>query len=190
MPMKWTLEVCKKEALKYQTISEFKKANKSAYNSVLNSHRKHKSEIFSHMTVVRDYSKFHMVWTKKNVLNEAKKYKTRDEFHKKSCTAYKYAGKNGWMKQACLHMTPTIELHNQKRYWTFQRCKVEAKKYQSRVEFKKSATGAYSRALKDQWLNKICKHMTPAKELFKLKMIKWTFERCKTEALKSPFDHF
>jgi hypothetical protein len=64
--------------------------------------------------------------------------------------------------------------------WTFNKCKKEASKYNSRVEFQKNSNGAYSRAQLEGWLDEICKHMVRPVVHNK----KWTFEICQEEALK------
>ncbi|MFM2395401.1 MAG: Vibrio phage, partial [Bacteroidota bacterium] len=65
--------------------------------------------------------------------------------------------------------------------WTFKKCKEEASKYKSRTVFRNNSTSAYYYAIKNNWLDEICRHMIKlpnATHLF------WTFEKCKEEALK------
>lgn len=64
-------------------------------------------------------------------------------------------------------------------FWTFDRCKDEASKYNSRVEFQKGNGGAYLKAQRNGWLDEISSHM---KRPLSTKII-WTFESCKKEAL-------
>lgn len=45
------------------------------------------------------------IWTKDKCIIEANKYKTRTEFCKNSNGAYASAWKNGWLDEACIHMT-------------------------------------------------------------------------------------
>jgi predicted GIY-YIG superfamily endonuclease len=45
-------------------------------------------------------------------------------------------------------------------YWTYERCKIEALKYNSRKVFHINNRGAYESSRKHQWLNDICSHMT------------------------------
>lgn len=44
-------------------------------------------------------------------------------------------------------------------YWNKERCRLEALKYSNRSEFSKQSNGAYTAALKNGWLDEICKHM-------------------------------
>jgi hypothetical protein len=65
-------------------------------------------------------------------------------------------------------------------YWTKEKCLEIASSYNSKQEFQRNASGAYSAAQKHGWLKEICIHMpqrvTP--EPF------WSKERCHAEALK------
>lgn len=61
-------------------------------------------------------------------------------------------------------------------YWTYDKIKNEALKYDKRGVFKKKCSTAYSIASKNGWLNGICKHMLKNKE--------WSYSDVKEEALK------
>ena len=43
--------------------------------------------------------------------------------------------------------------------WTYDACKLEAKKYSSRVDYQKNSGSSYDRARKEGWLDDICKDM-------------------------------
>lgn len=64
--------------------------------------------------------------------------------------------------------------------WTYEKCKEEALKYKMRDEFKKYSNSCYSKCVRDNWLDKICEHMSTKHKPKNY----WTFERCKEEALK------
>ena len=61
-------------------------------------------------------------------------------------------------------------------YFTFERCKAIAKKFKTRSKFKEKEPSAYTRALKNKWLDKICSHMTSRN--------KWTKESLRAKAKK------
>ena len=145
----WTLENCKKEAKRYLYKSEFRGNSPSAYAAAFN--HNWISEICRHMD-----RKKRIYWSKERCLKEAKKYKIRSEFNKKNGSAYNSARKNNWLEEICSHMTSP---QKPMRYWTFENCMIEAKKYKSRKEFNKRASGAYAAALKNNWLNDLCLHM-------------------------------
>ena len=44
-------------------------------------------------------------------------------------------------------------------YWTKERCDEDALKYNSRSEWNKNNSSAYSAAHKNGWLDECCKHM-------------------------------
>ena len=67
-----------------------------------------------------------------------------------------------------------------KGYWTLERCKVEALKYERRIDFQKGSESAYIAAHKNGWLDECCAHM--ASVIRKPKGY-WTLELCKAEAL-------
>jgi len=46
-----------------------------------------------------------------------------------------------------------------KGYWTFEKCREESLKYNNRSDFRIKSNGAYNSALKNKWLDDICKHM-------------------------------
>lgn len=64
--------------------------------------------------------------------------------------------------------------------WSFENCKKEALKYDTRYNFYLNASGAHESARKNKWLNIICNNMD---ELRKPKGY-WTFKNCKEETLK------
>lgn len=118
-----------------------------------------------------------MIWTFEKCKEEALKYTTKKDFRKNSSACYSAAQKNGWLIELTKHM---IQLVKPNGYWTFERCKEEALKYNTRVEFQKKSSSAYGTAYKNKWLNSICGHMT----IKHLPNGYWTFEKCKEEALK------
>lgn len=63
-------------------------------------------------------------------------------------------------------------------YWTFEKCKEEALKYNSRWEFGKNTPGAYNACIKNKWSN-LFSHMKEKK-----RRNYWSYEKCKEEALK------
>ena len=111
---------------------------------------------------------------KENVFKAAKKYKTRKEFDRGCCGAYKVARKNGWLDE----MTWFISPHKPNGYWTKERVFEEAKKYQTRTEFSKGCSSAYTIAIKNKWLSEMTWFVKP--NISK----KWTKEKVFEEAKK------
>ena len=62
-------------------------------------------------------------------------------------------------------------------YWTIDKVREEALKFNKRSDFQKCSLSAYSIAHKNGWLDDVCSHMNLSNE-------KWTFDKVKKEALK------
>ena len=95
-------------------------------------------------------------WTFEKCKEEALKYNTKMDFKINSASSYNKCIKNKWIKDVCLHME---EIKKPKEYWTFDKCKKEALKYNTKMDFNKNSIGAYSKAWENNWLDDICKHM-------------------------------
>lgn len=118
-------------------------------------------------------------WNYDSIKTEALKYSTKKDFYSKSKSAYGIAAENNWLEDICKHM------HYRKRkpngYWTFEKCKEESLKYNSRREFQRSNDSVYKIIVKNDWLEELCNYKS-------YKNTKnpnyWTFEKCREEALK------
>lgn len=149
---KWTLEICRHEALKYSNRAEFQKkspAYKAAYKFGW------LDAICGHMTKPKPHNH---KWTFETCQIEAKKYSFKKDFHKNANGAFQIASRNKWLEEICSHMTEIKKPH---RHWTKQKCAEEALKYMHRKEFANGSSGAYSSAQKNNWIDEICLHMTP-----------------------------
>ena len=69
------------------------------------------------------------------------------------------------------------QVKNRYRYWTFDKVKQEAEKYNTKWEFSKGSAGAYGVALRNNWLDDVTKHMTQRSS-------QWTYDKVKQEAEK------
>lgn len=141
---KWTFELCRAEALKYDTKQEFLLNNANAYNAC--SKNKWIDLLCSHMIIVKRPNNY---WTKERCQEEALKYKNKTEFGEKSSGAYASAYSKGILNEICLHM---VEVKKTRGHWNYENCKIEAKKYTSRSKFKSGSMGAFDSARKNNWL--------------------------------------
>ncbi len=73
-------------------------------------------------------------WTLERCKAAAKPFKTKTDFRKNDCAAYDATKRNGWVNKVCAHMTP---LKRPDGYWTKALCAAEAKKFTTKVEFRK-----------------------------------------------------
>ena len=171
-PQKYTKEFCAEEAMKYQYRVDFKRNNSIIYNYAA-SHG-WLEDICHHMTWITRKPHF---WTKEKCINEALKYKSRKLFQKGSSGAYSAALDNGWLDEICSHMRRPAPSNY---YWTKERCKEEAAKYETLKDFRKNSY-AYNAALKNGWVAEICSHMARAAKPAGY----WTKARCIKEARKN-----
>jgi hypothetical protein len=117
-------------------------------------------------------------WTKEKCEKEARKYKSRAEFHLKSPTAYRAGIKHDWLKELCKHMMVPDNRAHQRQVWNRESYVKEGKKYEFKTDFIKGSPGAYA----------ACKRLNCVKEATgHLKVLlnrHWTKETCLAEAKK------
>lgn len=147
----WTLERCLEEALKYKTRKEWEKKNASSYTIA-----RKKGWLDQSCSHMREVKKAPNHWTLERCQEEALKYTTRYEWTSEHTASYSRAHKNGWLDQCCSHMTEIIK---PKRYWTLERCKEEALKYNTRNEWRKKHNNSYSAASAKGLVDQCCSHM-------------------------------
>jgi len=149
MCKKWSKEKCFEEGKKYKTRSEFQKNAPQAYHlSITNNWIDNMTWLPKIQNVPNKF------WNdKNNIINEAKKYKTRGEFRNKSCGAYRAAINHGYINE--------LTWLNKKKnvpngYWQKKENVInEAKKYKTRGEFQKNNVGAYESARKNKWFDEM-----------------------------------
>ena len=82
---------------------------------------------------------------KENMMSEAKKYATKDEFKEKNLTAFLAAYKYGYIDE----MTWMVKQKQHKNgYWNYKNIETEALKYNTKTDFFKGNQTAYRAALK------------------------------------------
>jgi hypothetical protein len=80
-----------------------------------------------------------------NIMHEAKKYSTKNEFKKKNLTAFLAAYKYGYIDE----MTWLVKQpQHKKNFWNYKNIEKEALKYKTKTEFFKGNQTAYRKALK------------------------------------------
>ena len=114
-------------------------------------------------------------WNYEQCFREAKKYNSKSEFRKFSGSAYSSALKNKWMPNYTWFVRPVP--FNKK--WTYETCYKEALKYQTKKEFQKKSSGAYSAAYDNKWLPDYTWFVK-----FSKPMGYWNYETCYEEAKK------
>ncbi len=96
----WTKETILIDSKKYEFLKEWRKNSPSAYTiSLRNGWLEDVSKHLKRKIIARNS------WTKEQVVEEAKKYSSRSEWAKNHSRTYKAALRNGWDKDACIHMS-------------------------------------------------------------------------------------
>lgn len=138
--MKWTYEICKEEALKYNTRKELQINNFPIYNKIKG---KKWFELFNHMKTRKN-------WLYEECKIEALKYNTRKDLQINNYRVYDKIKSRKWF-ELYNHME-TINI------WTYEKCRVEALKYTTRKEMGVKDQLLYSAIRKNKWYE-LCDHM-------------------------------
>jgi hypothetical protein len=137
----WTYDACKKEGLKYEYRSDFKKYSRSAYRiSIKNGWL---DDINKHMK--SKYQKF----TFEKCMEIALTYNNKKDLRNNHNTVYYIGCRNKWINTMCQHMIIRKKPNN---YWTKEMCISEAIMYNTRKEFRKNSYSAYVTMIKNNWL--------------------------------------
>lgn len=130
------------ESKKYTSRTEFKKKSNNAYESA----RKHNWLDEMPWLDVNNNKHPKGYWkNRENIMNEARKYSSKEEFQEKNLTAflaaykYAYVDEMDWLVKQKQH---------KKGYWTYEHIEMEALKYNTKTDFFKGNQTAYKAALK------------------------------------------
>ena len=127
--IKWSVELCKSYAKKFNTITEWNKGHKNTYRAALK--YKWLEDCCEHMVNGHKLagSKRITLWDKGSCIAEANKHATRSDFNRDSNSAYWTATESLWLDECCSHM---------ERYypkWPKEKCMAIAKTYSSLKEW-------------------------------------------------------
>jgi len=145
------------EKSKYKSAYDWSKHNNNAYQAAIRLNLLNKIiETFGwkkgKKSPLSDY------WTFERCVKESLKYKTKQDWSKKSVSSYGVAQRNKWTKECGKHML--IKNKNPSGYWNdYKKCKEDALKYVKVSDWIKKSAGAYSSARKNGWVEQCCKHM-------------------------------
>ena len=128
------------ESKKYKNRTEFKKKSNRAYDAARKLNLLDKMEWLSNNKKhPKGYWKI-----KENVINESKKYASKDEFQKGNLSAFLAAHRYGYIDE----MTWLVKQKQHKKgYWTYENIEKEAVKYETKTDFQKNCNVAYRKAL-------------------------------------------
>lgn len=133
---KWTIDSITLESKKYKTKVEFMKGNVGAYSTCMRRFPGLIDKLYANQIKPVGY------WTRDKIIDEAKKYKTKNELRVNCSSAYTVALKNHpWL------LDELFEGKGKKR-WTKELIIEESKKYDSKAQFQYRNGGAYCAAIK------------------------------------------
>lgn len=154
------LSECLKSALKFTSITKWKKRDKVSY-------------IVARREGWLDACTKHMKKRRTATLEECQKsafkFTSRAEWEREGQRFYNRAKYKGWLDLCCEHM----QLKSKPR--TLAECMESAKNFNSRKEWQKSDQASYAYAYKKGWVEKCSLHMTE-------KRFVWTKELCMAKA--------
>ena len=81
---------------------------------------------------------------RENMMREARKYSTKDEFKKGNLTAFLAAYRYGYIQEMFWLVT---QKHHKRGYWDYEHIEEEALKYETKTDFFKGNQTAYKKAL-------------------------------------------
>lgn len=135
----WTRDKVEAEAKLYKTLKEFHDHSGSAYMAA--SRDGYLDEIADKYNLIRTNKMPTGYWTFEKCQEEAKKYKSRNDFCLGSSGAYDAASRNGWLDM----LGDNIKLKTYPAgYWTYERCYEAALSCQTKNEFRNTYQSAYT----------------------------------------------
>jgi hypothetical protein len=134
---KWTEEVCRDEALKYESRKDFRKYCKGAYDKAKECGW---LEGYTWLSYIKPLSE----WDYESCKEEASKYPNRNKFGKHSYGAYTCSRLNGWLDE--FYPVPL------RRVLDYDTCKQLASKYNTKGELLASDRSLYGTILKKGWM--------------------------------------
>lgn len=169
---KWNYESCKTEALKYNTLFEFRKKNETVYNI------SRKNKWIDNITKHFDHSNNRKHWTIEMCKNDASTCSSRVEYAKRYPNSYHACTINKWINEVCSNMSPP---YSNSVKWNKETCLNLALKYSKVWEFRKKEKCVYDVASSNGWIRDITSHMIRKRNVDGY----WNnLDNCKFEALK------
>lgn len=130
------------ESKKFPNRTDFKKNSGNAYKSAI------KNKWINEMPWLDENLDKHPkgYWKiKENMMEEAKKYSTKEEFQKGNLSAFLAAYRYGYIDEMDWLVK---QKQHKKNYWTYKHIEEEAVKYNTKTEFYQNNQTAYRAALK------------------------------------------
>lgn len=149
--MRQTKEHILKVAKKFKSRKEFKMKATAEYSAALRFNKKESGfmdKVCNHMKSTNEVRKKYLKYSKKILIEEAKKYPTRNEFRINANKEYKALLKlskedNTILRKAFSH----TESYTKQRSSSFEKVKESSLSYETKTQFRKSNPSLYKKAL-------------------------------------------
>lgn len=164
IPIKWTIDILKNEALKYNTRADFLKGNPKAYGAAT------RYKIIDNITQHMGKKKNEKI-SSEYIIDVAKKYNILKDFVKDHPNLYQLILKRNLIDQATSHM------ERQYNKLSDDELRNIAKKYKTKSDFIKNNNLAYVQAFRRGILDDITSHYNKTRE-------SWTLDKIKDIASK------
>ena len=148
-PEDMSLSDIKHIAMQFNTREEFKKAHSSLYKRFT---KEQLAELYGSPGSIK------IKYLKEDLINEAKKYSTRNALKIENPNLYNTIRKRKLTEEAFYHMESPKCVK-----YTFEELQTEALKYTTKQTFKLSNYGMYQAACKHKDFESMCSHMIPGK---------------------------
>ena len=174
---RWTLSKILDECKKYKNFTELAKNNRSMIECAKAKGLSH--EIYSFFNIEKKTNLKKVpsnYWTLEKCKEDALKYNTKVEWERSRSGSYNNSRRKGWYYECTKHMENLIKIRG---YWTLEKCKEDALKYNTREEWKKSYS-AHNSARRNGWIDECTKHMGKKRKPAGY----WNKEKCLEESRK------
>lgn len=173
----YSFETCLLDAQKYSARNDWNKSSPAYYRAA----RKQGffDDCVAHMKEVN--MKPYGYWTEARCKESAKNYEAPSQWQKSEPTAYKAAREKKWLNDCTQHMT---RKYKPVGYWTLERCREQAERYESLAEWRKKNLASYDYAKRQKWVELCTEHVKNKRT----KNGYWTLANCIVSA--STFDTF
>jgi hypothetical protein len=178
----YTEEEVLTKVLEFKSRSEFQKKCPGYYNAMCRLGITERA--YQHM----GKSKTIKQYTKDEILKSARKYTNQRDWLNNEPSIFNCAcgyNKKHRSQESKLFWVECIKhmeyIFKPNGYWTYERCKVEALKYNTYKEFRENNSPVYYVIQKNGWWDELCPHML--KEKFTWKDVEDPYEYCKKIAL-------
>jgi hypothetical protein len=142
-PIKWTLEACKAEALKYKTRTAFSVGSRTAYGVALKAGWL--DVVCAHMSRVLRPAGY---YTEEVMRAEVAKFTSFKKLQEEDNALYQAIRIRGLVEELCGHLTRGKKPDG---YWGKERCREEALKWGNVTDFKRHAGSAYQKCSEMGW---------------------------------------